>query len=356
MFAIIKRAIAPLAITLATASTPVFAAGSPLGVWIDHTGRGAVEITDCNGKLCGRLVWFKDTKNGIVRVNKHVADSIGMTVDEIGWFAAGFHLDPQRSTAGYQARYAELTRSFELPEKRKIKALSKGMRAKVSLAVALASDPPILILDEPTSDLDPNEKSEVIRYIKEIGKERTILLSTHNLTEVEAACARAIIVSKGRVVADGPLDEIRAKSGRVRYVVSVQESAGSHPYRGQGQPPKKSEVEHSLNQLTGIKKVTELPTDERAHTYELTTDRDVDLRPDLFQLIVQKGWVLLELHRDAQTLEDVFRHLTIGDARRNKTLDSSEDDEDEETDDETEEESDSEDETEEEDSDAKDKD
>ena len=63
MFAIIKRAIAPLAITLATASTPVFAAGSPLGVWIDHTGRGAVEITDCNGKLCGKLVWFKDTKN-----------------------------------------------------------------------------------------------------------------------------------------------------------------------------------------------------------------------------------------------------------------------------------------------------
>ena len=63
MFAIIKRAIGPLAITLAAASTPAFAAGSPLGVWIDHTGRGAVEITDCNGKLCGRLVWFKDAKN-----------------------------------------------------------------------------------------------------------------------------------------------------------------------------------------------------------------------------------------------------------------------------------------------------
>src|SRR5205814_10192414 len=84
-------------------------------------------------------------------------------------------------------------------------------------------DPPILILDEPTSDLDPNEKAEVIRYIKEIGKERTILLSTHNLSEVETACARAIIVSKGRVVADGPLDELRSRSGKVRHVVTIHE-------------------------------------------------------------------------------------------------------------------------------------
>jgi len=79
-----------------------------------------------------------------------------------------------------------------------IRALSHGYRQRVGLGQALVHDPPILILDEPTSDLDPNEKAEVIRYIKEIGKERTILLSTHNLSEVEAACARAIIVSKGR--------------------------------------------------------------------------------------------------------------------------------------------------------------
>src|SRR5216117_1630381 len=100
-----------------------------------------------------------------------------------------------------------------------INTLSHGYRQRVGLAQALVHDPPILILDEPTSDLDPNEKAEVIRYIKEIGKERTILLSTHSLAEVEAACARAIIVSKGRIVADGPLDEIRGRSGRIRYVV-----------------------------------------------------------------------------------------------------------------------------------------
>src|SRR5439155_10672517 len=115
-----------------------------------------------------------------------------------------------------------------------IRALSHGYRQRVGLAQALVHDPPILILDEPTSDLDPNEKAEVIRYIKEIGKERTILLSTHNLSEVEAACARAIIVSKGRIVADGPLDEIRARSGKVRYVVTVHEQKvfeGGEGYR-----------------------------------------------------------------------------------------------------------------------------
>ena len=193
--------------------------------------------------------------------------------------------------------------------------------------------------------LDPNEKAEFLDYLKQIGQERTVMLSTHNLAEVEASCARAIIVSRGRIVADGPLDEIRAKSGRVRYVVSIQESAGDGKYRGRGTPPKKGEVEDALGRVPGIGKLTELPTDERAHAYELVSEQDVDLRPEVFQLMVDKGWVLLELHRDAQTLEDVFRSLTIGDERRNRTLsatadasedeDESEDEEEEEDEEET---------------------
>jgi ABC-2 type transport system ATP-binding protein len=203
---------------------------------------------------------------------------------------------------------------------REIRHLSHGYRQRVGLAQALIHDPPILILDEPTSDLDPNEKSEFLDYLKQIGQERTVMLSTHNLAEVEASCARAIIVSRGRIVADGPLDDIRAKSGRVRYVVSVQETSGSSVYRGRGEPPKRSEVEAALNGVGGVKKVGELPTDERAHAFELVSDREVDLRPEVFRLAADKGWVLLELHRDAQTLEDVFRSLTIGDERRNRRL------------------------------------
>jgi len=203
---------------------------------------------------------------------------------------------------------------------KEIRQLSHGYRQRVGLAQALIHDPPILILDEPTSDLDPNEKAEFLNYLKQIGKDRTVLLSTHNLKEVESACARAIIVSRGRVVADGALDEIRAKSGRVRYIVSVQESVGTSPYRGNGPLPKQSEVEAALGGLRGVKKVAELPTDERAHAYAIDGDDGQDIRADIFRLIADKGWVMLELHRDTQTLEDVFRQLTIGDERRNRQI------------------------------------
>ncbi len=214
-----------------------------------------------------------------------------------------------------------------------IRNLSHGYRQRVGLGQALVHDPPILILDEPTSDLDPNEKAEVIRYIKEIGKERTILLSTHNLNEVEAACARAIIVSKGRVVADGPLDEIRAKSGKVRYVVTVHEQKlfeGAPGYRaGAKKPPTAQEVQDALAGLPGITAVTELPTDDKAHSFQLMGALGGDIRPELFALVVQKGWLLLELRRDSQTLEDVFKTLTKGDERKDRgrrLLDEDEDD------------------------------
>ncbi|WP_438019635.1 ATP-binding cassette domain-containing protein [Sorangium sp. So ce315] len=203
-----------------------------------------------------------------------------------------------------------------------IGTLSHGYRQRVGLGQALVHDPPILILDEPTSDLDPNEKAEVIRYIKEIGKERTILLSTHNLSEVEAACARAIIVSKGRVVADGPLDEIRAKSGKVRYVVTVHEKKvfeGGEGYRsGSRKPPSAQEVQEALSRLPGVTSVTELPTDDSAHSFQLLGALGGDIRPELFQLIVQKGWLLLEMRRDSQSLEDVFKSLTRGDERKDR--------------------------------------
>jgi ABC-2 type transport system ATP-binding protein len=204
---------------------------------------------------------------------------------------------------------------------KEIRHLSHGYRQRVGLAQALIHDPPILILDEPTSDLDPNEKAEFLDYLKQIGQERTVLLSTHNLAEVEVACARAIIISRGRIVADGAIDEIRAKGGKVRrYTISIQETSGDQPYRGTGQLPKQVEVEEALRAVKGAKKVAELPTDERAHTYELTSEQPTDLRPEIFKLIVDKGWVLLELHRDTQKLEDVFRDLTIGDERRNRTV------------------------------------
>lgn len=284
------------------------------------------------------LTCFISPTGGTARVNGHdvfdeslqVRESLGylpqraplyleMSVLEYLHFAADLrHLDADK----FRKRATSVVEVCGLAQVlgKEIRYLSHGYRQRVGLAQALIHDPPILILDEPTSDLDPNEKSEFLDYLKQIGQERTVMLSTHNLAEVEASCARAIIISRGRIVADGPLDEIRAKSGRVRYVVAVQESIAGASYRGKGSPPKKAEVEEALGKIAGVKKLGELPTDERAHAYEVVSERDVDLRPEIFKLIVDRGWVLLELHRDAQTLEDVFRSLTIGDERRNRQL------------------------------------
>lgn len=190
-----------------------------------------------------------------------------------------------------------------------IGTLSHGYRQRVGLGQALLHDPKILILDEPTADLDPNEKAEVIRYIQEIGRERTVLLSTHNLNEAEEACGRAIIVSKGRVVADGALEEIRARTGSVRYVLSIDERNAE----GGKAAPKYAEVAEVFSRMSGVKKVRELATDETAHRVELSGEKDGDLRAELFRLMVDKGWTLLELRRDAQSLDAVFRDLTRGD-------------------------------------------
>jgi ABC-2 type transport system ATP-binding protein len=198
-----------------------------------------------------------------------------------------------------------------------IRDLSHGYRQRVGLAQALVHNPPILILDEPTSDLDPNEKAEVIRYIQEIGKERTILLSTHNLSEVEQACARAIIVSKGRIVADGALDTIRARTGKVRYVVTVHEK---RVFEGGSakKPPSAEEVQAALEKLPGVSGVVELPTDDKAHSFQIMGAQDGDIRPEIFQLVVAKGWMLLEMRREAQKLEDVFKALTRSDERKDR--------------------------------------
>ncbi len=207
-----------------------------------------------------------------------------------------------------------------------IRTLSHGYRQRVGLAQALVHDPPILILDEPTSDLDPNEKAEVIRYIREIGKERTVVLSTHNLAEVEAACARAIIISKGRLVADGNLDEIRARSGRVRYSLTIDEQQVLDSSNG-GRPPAAAEVQAALEGLTGATAVTETPTDETAHAFTLSGRRADDLRPEIYRLAVDKGWLLLEMRRDTRRLEDVFKSLTKDDEilDRNRPLRAADD-------------------------------
>ena len=149
-----------------------------------------------------------------------------MTVAEIGWFAAGFHPDPRDGTGLYRARYSELARGFELPEKRKIKALSKGMRSKVSLALALASDPSLLILDEPTSGLDLMVRREFLESMVDLASEgRTVLLSSHQIGEVERVASHVALLHKGKLILAEPLDELKART----FLLHVTFDGRDHP-------------------------------------------------------------------------------------------------------------------------------
>ena len=122
-----------------------------------------------------------------------------MTVAEIGWFAAGFHPDARTGVAAYQTRYAELIEGYALPPRRKIKQLSKGMRAKVSLSLALAADPQLLVLDEPTSGLDAMVRREFLESMVDLASNgRTVLLSSHQIAEVERVASHVALLHQGR--------------------------------------------------------------------------------------------------------------------------------------------------------------
>ncbi|MFI5299591.1 MAG: ATP-binding cassette domain-containing protein [Polyangiales bacterium] len=203
-------------------------------------------------------------------------------------------------------------RSFYQKE---IRALSHGQRQRVGLGQALLHDPQLLILDEPTADLDPNEKREFLTYLRDIGADRTVILSTHNISEVEFACTRTLIIANrdgkgGRIVADGHVEEVRAQGGTVRYIVAAS---------GNGGTLKGAELRDLLASLKGASDVHELaPPDDKSAKVEIVGDKNADLRLELRGALTNKGWELQELRRDLPSLEDVFRELTLANDRRDR--------------------------------------
>jgi ABC-2 type transport system ATP-binding protein len=177
--------------------------------------------------------------------------------------------------------------------------LSKGYRQRVGLAQAMLHDPDILILDEPTSGLDPNQIVEIRGLIKEVGQEKTVILSTHILPEVQATCSRMIIISKGKVVADGTPDELRARERGGRYRVVVA---------GNGVPA--DAIRSRLGSITGVSRCQSVSGEEGAYSFAIDSETSDDLRRTLFRAAVDNRWTLLELVRESASLEDVFRTLT----------------------------------------------
>ena len=143
-----------------------------------------------------------------------------MTVAEIGWFAAGFHPRQPSGWEEYQRKYLELVKGFDLPTKLKIKALSKGMRAKVGLALALASEPGLLVLDEPTSGLDALVRREFLESMVDLaGEGRTVFLSSHQIGEVERVASHVALIHQGKLVLAEPLDALKARTFALKFTL-----------------------------------------------------------------------------------------------------------------------------------------
>ncbi len=184
---------------------------------------------------------------------------------------------------------------------KEIRQLSKGYRQRVGLAQALVHEPPILILDEPLSGLDPNQASEIRDVIREIGKERTVILSTHNLSEVRSTCTRVLIVAGGRIVADATADELTSRAGKATVIATVLASESDEGSR----------VKKIFAELSGA-------DDVRIHSGEAAGELIVDITPstagdiraEVFAAAVKNDLVLVGLERRGKDLEGVFRELT----------------------------------------------
>ncbi len=215
----------------------------------------------------------------------------------------GEYLDYRARLKGVPRR-ARATRLKDVMEKtlvadvrhRIIGQLSKGYRQRVGLAEALIHDPKVLILDEPTIGLDPNQVRQVRALIKQLGGEYTILLSTHILPEVEAICGRVIIIDHGRIVAmDTPENLIRNIRGGARLALEV---------RGPGE-----EMRQALAKIPGVEKVERRGNGVSAFTLEVRQGADV--REEVARLIADRRWGLREMKKETVTLEDIFVHITM---------------------------------------------
>lgn len=180
---------------------------------------------------------------------------------------------------------------LEIERKKKIGALSKGFRQRVGLAQALIHDPSVLILDEPTSGLDPNQIVEIRNLIAKIGKEKTVMLSTHIMQEVEAICKRAIIINHGRIVADDATENL-SKHTFNKVIITVEFD--------------KAVNTAELKAISGVLKVNNV----KDNIWEVETDNKKDLRPEISKFAANKGLSILTIFKEEEKLEKVFQELT----------------------------------------------
>jgi ABC-2 type transport system ATP-binding protein len=179
-----------------------------------------------------------------------------------------------------------------------VQELSKGYKQRVGLAHAMMSDPEILVLDEPTSGLDPNQIVEIRDLIKEIGTKKTVILSTHILSEAEAACDRVVIINKGKIVADGAADQLKREAGN-GYGILISLAF-----------PDFDEIKTAFANVSGVRETVLNGVRDGVMDVTLSCATAEDLRPVVYGIIRQREWPLLEFRRETRSLETIFRELT----------------------------------------------
>lgn len=211
-------------------------------------------------------------------------------------FVAGLHLIPREKVKGRILEMVQLC-GLEGEKHKKIGELSKGYKQRVGLAQALIHDPEVLILDEPTAGLDPNQIVEIRELIKKIGRQKTVILSSHILAEVEATCDRILIINRGKIVADGTPATLRQRA-HGREVLKVTIEGGD-----------RNEIFKSIQSAPTVDMV-DFVRDE-SHGFEVHSRQDQSSRKAIFQLCVDRKWFLTEMTPYQTKLEDVFRELTM---------------------------------------------
>lgn len=227
---------------------------------------------------------------GFLPENNPLYDDI--TVEESLLFWAqikGIPPDKQQEAINFVVAHTGIADVYYRP----IAQLSKGYRQRVGLSQAILTKPAILVLDEPTEGLDPNQRREIQHLIQSLGEKRTVIISSHVLSEISRICTRVIIIHKGAIVADDTPEHLQHSGGST--VIVEAEIIGK-------------DVAATLKKIKGVKQVTK----EGTNQYSIETGKTTDIRKDIFQTAVKKNWTLLTLFRKETSLEDIFRELTQG--------------------------------------------
>ncbi len=246
--------------------------------------------TEGEVKVCGYdiITDSMEVRKKVGYLPEHNPLYLDMYVKEYLGFIAGLHQMKHKEKSVKEM--VDLT-GLGQEQHKKIGALSKGFRQRVGLAQALIHNPEVLILDEPTSGLDPNQLVDIRNLIKNIGKEKTVMFSTHIMQEVEAVCDRVIIINKGKIVADGLSGEL-GREKNAGYTISIEFD--------------KDISRGALSQIVGVKRVDKIGE----KSWELYTDSKEDIRPSVFRFAVDHNLTVLMISRNEKNLEAVFRDVT----------------------------------------------